>query len=319
MANGFYLWHENFLRYDFGPNHPFKTVKFQIFKDLIKEQKLNVPEVTVPGIFSNDILKSIFNPNFIDELLLKEHQKGAMLDPGTPAFPNMVEVSSTACYGTYYALKQLIDSKTNYVFNCLGGHHHGKPDKAFGGCILNDMGFAVQYLRKEGYNNKIAVIDVDFHPHDGTVDFLKDDPKVLMASIHEQGWFNYEDDYYDDFYPNVVNIPIKSNYQLSEEEYLKYFDEKIIPKVRSFQPDVILYVNGVDGHENDLVTYYGRKIKSISLSNKAYELLARKITNLAIELCKGKILGLGAGGYSPQDTAMVWFNTLKVFNELLED
>ena len=287
MANGAFMWHDQYLNYNFGKNHPFKTIKYKLFKELINDRKLNIPEVTVANKFTTAQLKTIFEPFFIDELLHKEQEPGSMLDPGTPAFPNMVEITSFAVYGTYQALKMILNSETKYAFNCLGGLHHGKPDAAFGGCILNDMGFSINWLRKEGIKERFAIIDVDFHPHDGTVAFLKDDPNVLLVSIHEQGWFGFDDEYYDDFYSNIVNVPIKSNFILTEDEYKNIFDKKIVLQVRNFRPDIIIYVNGVDGHINDAVTYYGKKEKSISLSNETYNHLAETVAKLAMEICDG--------------------------------
>ena len=317
MTNGIYMWHDQYLAYDFGGNHPFKPEKFKVFRELLKELQVAVSEVQVPYSFSSAELKTIFKPEFIEDLLRKEEEQGAMLDPGTPAFKNMVEISSIASYGTYYALKELLEEKITFAFNCLGGLHHGKRDAAAGGCVLNDMGYAIELLRKEGYKQKIAIVDVDFHPHNGTVDFLKDDERVLMASIHEKGWFGFEDDLYDGLYNNVVNIPIKTSHNLTEEEYLELFDQKVIPAVRAFQPNIIIYVNGADGHKEDEVTYYGKKTKSICLTDYDYQLLAEKMCYLALELTNGRILGLGAGGYSIKYTANVWFITVRMFVKLL--
>lgn len=317
MTNGIYLWHDQYLANDFGGDHPFKPEKFKVFRELLKQQQVDISEIQVPRSFTITELKTIFKPEFIEDLLRKENEQGAMLDPGTPAFKNMVEISSIACYGTYYALKELLDEKITFAFNCLGGLHHGMRDTSAGGCILNDMGYTIELLRKQGYEQKIAIVDVDFHPHNGTVEFLKDDERVLMASIHEQGWFGFEDDLYDGLYNNVVNIPIKSTYNLTEEEYLELFDQKIIPAVRSFQPDIIIYVNGADGHKEDEVTYYGRKTKPISLTDQTYKILAEKMSKLALELTNGRIVGLGAGGYSIKHSANVWCITVKAFVKLL--
>ena len=119
MANGSFMWHDQYLNYNFGENHPFNTIKFKLFKELINDRKLNIPEVTVTNKFDITQLKTIFEPLFIEELLQKEQEPGAMLDPGTLAFPNMVEITSIAVYGTYQALKMILNSETKYIFNCL--------------------------------------------------------------------------------------------------------------------------------------------------------------------------------------------------------
>ena len=53
--------------------------------------------------------------------------------------------------------------------------------------------------------------------------------------------------------------------------------------------------------------------KFINLDDKDYEKLAQIVKTFALENSEGKLVGLGAGGYSPDVTARNWLNTVKIW------
>ena len=180
------------------------------------------------------------------------------------------------------------------------------------------MGLAICRLRDEGIKSKIALIDIDYHPHDGTVEFFFEDAFTLCCSIHEKGWFDF-DETLSKYHKNIINEPVKTGTRISFKDYLEKLEKNIFPKIRDFKPDIIILLHGVDGHENDKVTYYGLKDKAIALSTQEYEIIDHKICMLVNEVCNGRLLGLGAGGYSPTDTAEVWAQAVKIFFEDLKN
>lgn len=54
-----------------------------------------------------------------------------------------------------------------------GGMHHAHPAKGFGFCPVNDIAVAAAVLRAEGWTGKLAVLDLDAHPPDGTLACLQ--------------------------------------------------------------------------------------------------------------------------------------------------
>ena len=311
---GIIVWHNDYLLYEFGPTHPFRAIKYKHFIEAIKKETLKADIVEILELFSMEKLAQVMDETFLQELLTKEQTPNAMIDPGTPAFPNMVQYARRSAQGTYIALKEILAGNYTYGFNCLGGFHHAKPDSTHGGCVLNDLGIAIRQLRQEGMKEKIAIIDVDFHPHDGTVAFFLDDPKVFCASIHDKGWFGF-DDSIDQLFDNIFNIGLSPTKQ--NPEYLELLEEKLLPQVRTFEPDLLILVNGVDGHVEDPVTYYNRETKSISLSTELYKIIAEKIATLALECTNGRILGVGSGGYHNIIAPKVWIQSIVVFDALL--
>jgi len=67
--------------------------------------------------------------------------------------------------------------------NLLGGFHHAGKNRAGGFCPVNDVAVAVASLRHHGFAGRIAVLDFDAHPPDGTADCLREDREVWIGSL----------------------------------------------------------------------------------------------------------------------------------------
>src|SRR5205814_8658958 len=74
------------------------------------------------------------------------------------------------------------------ALNRLGGFHHAAPDRGAGLCAVNGLAVALAVARKNGFDGRVAVLDLDAHPPDGTAECLRSDPKKWIGSISGAGW-----------------------------------------------------------------------------------------------------------------------------------
>jgi acetoin utilization deacetylase AcuC-like enzyme len=76
------------------------------------------------------------------------------------------------------------------TLNTFGGFHHAAPNRGAGFCALNDVVVAIAILRQQGFEKPIAILDLDFHPPDGTAAGLEKlkVPNVFMGSISGANW-----------------------------------------------------------------------------------------------------------------------------------
>ena len=82
------------------------------------------------------------------------------------------------------------------------------------------------------------------------------------------------------------------------------YDLVVPPLARAFQPDVIVTQNGCDGHTTDPLTH-------LHGLTQTFEHFALRAHQLAHELCDGRLVALGGGGYSlwdavPRAWTAVW-------------
>ena len=74
--------------------------------------------------------------------------------------------------------------------------------------------------------------------------------------------------------------------------------------VEAFRPDILITQHGCDAHRYDPLTH-------LAISTQSLEAAARRLHQLAHELCGGRWVALGGGGYSiwdvvPRSWAAVW-------------
>ena len=87
----------------------------------------------------------------------------------------------------------------------------------------------------------------------------------------------------------TVNAPMPAEY--GDSEYLRIFDELIIPIGRAFKPEFILVSAGFDCHWRD-------PLGEMQVTEHGFAQMMRRIKRLAAETCDGKIVAALEGGYN---------------------
>jgi acetoin utilization protein AcuC len=85
-----------------------------------------------------------------------------------------------------------------------------------------------------------------------------------------------------------VNVPLEP--YTDDESWISCFEAAVPEVLRAFEPDLILSQNGCDGHVLDPLTH-------LSATTHLYEYIPRRVHELAHELCDGRWVATGGGGY----------------------
>ena len=127
--------------------------------------------------------------------------------------------------------------------------HHTCGDSAGGFCFFN--GVAISAIKANNSGKRVAIIDLDLHYGDGTVDIIKNHKDIQYYSIHryDNGTF-YPGTGKVSTYSNIHNYPL--NYSSGTDEiYISIFNKHIIPSLQNLQPDLILVSAGFDCLKKD--------------------------------------------------------------------
>jgi acetoin utilization deacetylase AcuC-like enzyme len=108
-------------------------------------------------------------------------------DPSDVPVDEVMNTVRLACGGTLGAARETLGTRAP-ALNLLGAFHHAGPSFAGGLCPVNDVAVAVATLRAEGLRGRVAVIDLDAHPPDGTAACLEGDPDVWIGSLSGSDW-----------------------------------------------------------------------------------------------------------------------------------
>jgi acetoin utilization protein AcuC len=302
-----FVYSEDFMKYDFGPTHPLRPVRLKLTYDLLKETNVldnSSVHIYLPRQASEEELLMVHSKEYIEEVKSYSKTGVGYLDAGdTPAFKGIHEATSLAVGGSIVAADLVMEGKATHAFNPAGGLHHAGISHAAGFCVYNDIGVAVRYLQRECGVKRVAIVDIDVHHGDGTQEIFYSDQNILTLDLHEDGHFLYPGTGFPwesgegDARGSKVNIPLPP--LTSNDCYLHAFDELVPPLLRAFNPEVIVNQFGVDTHFDDPLAH-------LRLTTDAYSALASKIHSLAHELCGGKLIVLGGGGYRPENVARAW-------------
>jgi acetoin utilization protein AcuC len=211
-----------------------------------------------------------------------------------PVVPNVHEAGSLVVGAVLKACRLVMGGEVEHAMCISGGLHHALRSEASGFCFYNDAGVAIARLKEEHPGIRIAYLDTDAHHGDGVQWMFYDDPQVLTISMHESGRYLFpgtggvEEKGMGDGVGYSVNVPLEPF--TDDESWIQCFDAVVPEVLGAFGPDLILSQNGCDGHKLDPLTH-------LSATTRLYEHVPNRVHDLAHELCDGRWVATGGGGY----------------------
>ncbi|MFG1843178.1 acetoin utilization protein AcuC [Micromonospora sp. NPDC049175] len=294
------VWDESLLAYDMG-DHPLDPVRVELTVALARELGiLDRPGVRMvkPEPADDALLTRVHHPAYLAAV------RAAPRDPlfagyglGTsdnPIFEGMHEASALITGATVAAAEAVWRGDARRAVNVAGGLHHAMPARASGFCVYNDPAVAIARLLDLGAE-RIAYVDVDVHHGDGVQHVFFDDPRVLTVSLHETplALFPYTGFADETGGPGaqgtVVNMPLPPG--VDDTGWQRAF-HAIVPSVlRAFRPQVLVSQCGADGHRLD-------PLADLNLTVDGQRATYLAMRALADELCDGRWVATGGGGYA---------------------
>ena len=183
--------------------------------------------------------------------------------------------------GTVEAARWATQRNDRVAFNIGGGFHHAEPESGSGFCVYNDIAVAIASLRADGFDDPIAIIDLDYHQGNGNIVTFEDDKTVFTYSIHGSVWSHV-----DAASDQQFLLPSK----VDDEAYLKQLRESLPAALEAIKPRLLFYIAGNDVLEGD-------RLGDFMLSREGVLERDRFVIELAREHECPAVVTLG-GGYS---------------------
>jgi acetoin utilization deacetylase AcuC-like enzyme len=86
----------------------------------------------------------------------------------------------------------------------------------------------------------------------------------------------------------TVNVPLPASF--GDDEYLRVFDDLLMPIARQFNPEFVLISSGFDCHYRD-------PLGGMRVTERGFLAMARRMKRLAAECCNGRMVAALEGGY----------------------
>ena len=270
------LYCQELKEYDFGPAHPFRSDRYEIFPEFLKQ---NLPEdknyqVLEAEPVTNKDLVLICQKDYID--FTRDYFKARNLgrefngyffkyhssDNFPPVKPGKIEEATRIIIGQAKLACDLIQQgKGEKVISLGGGMHHAKSNYGEGFCLYNDVAFAGKYLLKEYKLERILILDTDAHAGNGTMEYFYQEPRILFIDLHQDPRALYPGKGFVEEIGKgrgrgfTVNCPLPPDTGWDSYQYV--FEKIIFPLTEEFQPQIILRNGGTDPYWNDELTQLG--------------------------------------------------------------
>lgn len=317
-------WDEALTQYDFGPGHPLAPVRVALTMDLAAELGvLAAPSVTIisPSPATDAELETVHDEDYVAAV----RQAGRTLAPdlrfglGTsddPVFEGMHEASALVAGATLAAAQAIWLGQSGdeappalHAASISGGLHHAMRRSASGFCVYNDPAIAIRWLLSAGAE-RVAYVDTDVHHGDGVQAAFYDDPRVLTISLHEHPATLFP----GTGLPGETGVGAGEGYAVNvalpagtaDAGWLRAFDAVVPPLLRAFKPTVLVSQHGCDSHRLDPLAH-------LELTVDGQRRAQVMLHDLAHELCDGRWLLTGGGGYAlVQVVPRTWAHLLAI-------
>ncbi|MGQ9833333.1 MAG: histone deacetylase family protein [Candidatus Villigracilaceae bacterium] len=173
--------------------------------------------------------------------------------------------------------------------------HHAEPRRAMGFCLFNNVAVAAREALAQGIE-RILIVDYDAHHGNGTQAAFWQDERVAYLSTHQEGIYPGSGQIAEAPHARqrIVNAPLPA--LTGDQGYLRVMEDVLRPLAKVFRPQLLLVSAGFDAHWKDPLTQLG-------LSTAGFFALSKFLVDLAQEHCRGKIVFLLEGGYTPENVA----------------
>jgi acetoin utilization protein AcuC len=304
---------ESLARYGFGEGHPFGPDRMDAFWNEAVSQGLDTRvHVCEPVMASREAIERFHAPGYVSRVQTQSEAGTGFLDYGdTPAFPGVYEAAATVVGSVLDAVGAVMAGRCRRGFVPIAGLHHARRDGAAGFCVFNDCGVAIEALRAEHGVQRVAYVDIDAHHGDGVFYGFEDDPGLCFVDLHEDGRYLYpgtggaDETGCGEASGTKLNIPMAPG--AGDRQFMEEW-----PRVEDFvaraQPGFIILQCGADSLAGDPITHLG-------YTQEAHAHAATRLCALADELCGGRIVAVGGGGYNRANLAKAWTAVLKAFVE----
>ncbi|TMC06410.1 MAG: acetoin utilization protein AcuC [Chloroflexi bacterium] len=293
------------MAYRLSEDHPLQPLRVKLTIDLIHELGLDAyAEVLAPRRASDEEIALCHSPRYVE--LVRLLSEGAPIggdavsagfgSPDNPVALGMHDACAEVVGASLVAAEAVHSGAALHAFSPAGGLHHAMRDRASGFCVYNDVAVAVAWLRSRGH--RVAYVDVDVHHGDGTQALFYADPEVLTISLHESGRYLFPGTGFPDesgvgaARGTSANLPVAP--YTWDEPWLAAFEATIPPLLKAFRPTVLVTQDGCDTHALDPLAH-------LLGSTAIWPHVGRRFHELAHELCEGRWVATGGGGYAVRE------------------
>ncbi len=213
------------------PGHKYGLLRQSLLADGIVRQE----SLVVSPLAERADIEAAHTPNYVRAVLEGTLSSSDERRIGLPWTPFLARRALATAGGAIAAARQAL--ATGFSGQLAGGTHHAHAAFGAGYCVFNDLAIVALKALRDGWAERVAIIDLDVHQGDGNAAILRDEPGVLILDMYCERNFPFRK-----VEPHLA-VPLEAG--LGDADYLRRLADAL-PAIIDFRPDLVLYQAGVD-------------------------------------------------------------------------
>jgi len=284
------ITHSDCTLHEMGSHHPECPARLSAIHDQLLSSGLDIllQHHDAP-LASREQLCRAHDAEYVEYIFQKAPREGqAWLDPDTSMNTHTLSAALHAAGAAVLGVDLVMSGKSHAAFcNVRPPGHHAEHNKAMGFCFFNNIAVGAAHALQVHKIQRVAIVDFDVHHGNGTEDIFRDTPEVLFCSTFQHPF--YPDTGAGDTPAHVINVPLAAG--TDSQAFRAAVESHWLPKLESFQPELILISAGFDGHSED-------DMANLQLVDQDYAWVTREIKIIADKYANGRIVSTLEGGYA---------------------
>jgi acetoin utilization deacetylase AcuC-like enzyme len=282
--------HPACLEHDPGDGHAESPARLRAVLHALDDPRFAELERAEAPRATREQLERAHATEYVDFIFASSPSGGRVqLDPDTVMSSGSLEAALRAAGAACAATDAVLARETSRAFCAVRPPgHHATRHEAMGFCLFNSVAVAAAHALGAHRLDRVAIVDFDVHHGNGTQAIFRHDPRVLYASSHQMPLYPGTGAADEHGAGNIFNVPLPP--EAGSAEFRTAWEEKLLPELELFRPQLLLVSAGFDAHARD-------PLAQLQLATDDYAWITRRLVELADRHADGRIVSALEGGY----------------------
>ncbi len=274
--------------------HPERPDRLRAVERALEAEKFQSLERAQAPAAALEIIALCHPMEYITELRDASPKEGLVhIDADTAMSPGSFEAALRAAGGGIFAVDEVMAKKADNAFVATRPPgHHAETARPMGFCFFDNAAIAARYAQQRYGIGRAAIVDFDVHHGNGSQEIFWADKSVMYCSTHQMPLFPGTGAVIESGeYNTVVNAPLRPGD--GGEAFRDAFENRILPRLREYRPELIVISAGFDAHVRD-------PLANINLIEGDFTWATQKIMDVADHCAEGRVVSMLEGGYDLQ-------------------